>query len=91
MFPVRGGGLSIYTEVYGVWVGNFHENKNTFGKKLHLLIYLFIYLSIYLFVLKPEKIQSDISIFEGLAYSLLLTKIESDLNFIWQVIKHREF
>lgn len=38
MFPVRGGGLSIYPGDYGFWVGNFCQKKNPFGKNLYILI-----------------------------------------------------
>lgn len=81
MFPVRGGGLSIYTDGYGFWVGNFHQKKNPFGKNLYILVLFF-------FLWKPEKIWSGASIAEGLACSLLMTKIGSDLNFILKVIKY---
>jgi len=37
-----------------------------------------------------KKIWSGTSIAEGLACSLLMTKIESDLNFVLKVIKHTE-
>lgn len=88
---------------WSLWLlgGKFSWEQEHFWKEptpINLFIYLFIfpfiyvciYVFIYLLVLKPEKIQSDISSFKGLPCSLLLTKIESDLNFIRQVIKRGE-